>query len=235
LRRRWKGGAADRQRIAFQITVGESLRELPQPQGIIPKMHRDGDLGFQLSEDLLRGGRIHGESPADRGERHVDFANLFDLVVRQRMGEVPQMDDAERSQIENEGGSFEGASIDAVLIDGNVVDENIPDIHADAVPIGAEVAEASQDDRTALHDLHKIMVEVLPADRYYVAQDRREGIPTRSERVGDDSRSFSTDDLKEIMAEILNGGVDLRGERNRRPTRSHIHVAAGCREERGVE
>ena len=59
-------------------------------------MHGNGDLGFQLPQNLPRRVRRHGEGAADRDHGNIHLAKCLDLIFRQFMAQVAEMGDAER-------------------------------------------------------------------------------------------------------------------------------------------
>jgi len=114
----------------------------------------------------------------------------------------------------------------SVLMNRHVIDESVFDARADGIPTCPVVLEPAQDHRITQHDLNGIMVELLFADGDDVSDNVRVRIPTRSQRVGDDARSFAGRDEEKIMAEVLNRCVDIRRIGERSQTARNFRIAA---------
>lgn len=136
------------------------------------------------------------------------------------------MRDAQCAQVEDERGAFDAFDDFGVLMDGHVIDKRVFDARADFVPVRAIIRQAAQDHGVAQDDLDGIMVEHLFADRDHIADHVRVGIPSRPQWIGDDSRSFTGGDEKEIVAEVLNRRVDIRRVGKRANPARHVGITA---------
>jgi hypothetical protein len=94
-------------------------------------------------------------------------------------------------------------------MDRHVVYQSIFDRRADKIPVGTVVFQTAQDQRIAQDDLHRVMIEHFLADGNDIGSDVRIGIPARSQRIGDDARTFARRDEKKVMAKILNRRVNI--------------------------
>jgi hypothetical protein len=77
------------------------------------------------------------------------------------MTQVPQVSDAQSSQVKDESGSLKRAPTSIVLIDGDTVDEDISYVHADSVPVGAEVDQSPKHDGVAAGKVYKVVVRMF--------------------------------------------------------------------------
>src|SRR5438067_12891284 len=85
----------------------------------------------------------------------------------------------------------------------------------------------TQDQRIAQDYLDGIVIKHLFPDGDNIAADVRVRIPTRPQRVGNDSGSFPGCDEKKAVAEILNGRVDIRRVCDRSKPPRHVWIPAG--------
>src|ERR671923_744368 len=109
----------------------------------------------------------------------------------------------------------------------HIVDERIFDSRADGIPAGAIVLEPAQYYRIAADNPHRIVIELLLADGYDVADNVWVRVPSRPQRIGDDARSFAGCDEEKVVTEVLNRRINIgRVSQRRKPARD-VRVAAG--------
>ena len=189
-------------------------------------MHGDGDLRLKLSKDFSGEIGCHGAAATNRCERDINFAEGFDLLLIQLLTQVTKMRDAERAQVEDERRTFDAFDKFGVLMDRYVVDQSVFEARADFVPVRAVVFQAAQDQRITQNDLHGIVIEHLLADGNDVADDVGVRIPTGAQGIGDDTRALAGRNEKEVMTEILNRRIDIRGVSERSIFMRDIRIAA---------
>src|ERR687891_73851 len=112
-------------------------------------------------------------------------------------------------------------------MDRHIVDERIFDSRADGIPAGAIVLEPAQNYRIAADNPHGVVIELLLADGYDVADNVWVRVPPRPQRVGDDARSFAGCDEEKVVAEVLNRCVDICRVGKRAKAASDLRITAG--------
>src|SRR3972149_6802844 len=143
------------------------------------------------------------------------------------MTQVPQVSDAQSSQVKDKGCPLERSPIHPILIGRDIVDKDVPHAHANPVPISAGVEESPKDDGVAAGKRYKVMVRMFPPHRYDMRRDAGSGIHTRGQGISNDLGSPPCCDLEKIVAEILDGCIRLCGVSRAYKTLSHIQLPAG--------
>src|SRR3972149_1773728 len=121
------------------------------------------------------------------------------------MTQVPQVSDAQSSQVKDKGCPLERSPIHPILIDRDIVDKDVPHAHANPVPISAGVDQSPKDDGVAAGKRYKVVVRMLSPHRYDMRCDAGSGIHTRGRGISNDLGSPPCCDLKKVVAKILNG------------------------------
>jgi hypothetical protein len=129
-------------------------------------MHRDDEMRLDQANHFDRLGRVDGHVSADRYEKHVDIAELTELLGSWDVAKVAQMADDEIVDLDNVGRVF--PPLLATI--GVVIRRDTFDLDA----LDFILARATEDARMAGNRLHLIVAGVLVAHGYDV---RGQSIP----------------------------------------------------------
>src|SRR3989304_4708239 len=102
------------------------------------------------------------------------------------MTQVPQVSDAQSSQVKDKGCPLERSPIHPILIDRDIVDKDVPHAHANPVPISAGVDESPKDGGVAAGKRYKVVVRMFSPHRYDMRCDAGR---SEERRVGKECRS----------------------------------------------
>ena len=96
---------AHRQGVGVQQLGLHADAELLDQIRIVAMVHRDGDFGFELGKNFSRPSPEPWCGRRRWGERDIDFAESFDLLVVQLLAQVAQVGDAQESEVIDECGA----------------------------------------------------------------------------------------------------------------------------------
>ena len=167
-----------------KILMREAFDEHVEKLRAFAVVHGYRYLWFELRDHFASSVRRHGEGAADGDHGNIDLTECLDLFRSEFMGEVAEVGDADRTEIENKGGALKRVA-ELLLIDRHAVDQDVADRSAHLVPFGAVVDKAAENQWLAFGDFDVIMIGVLAADGNDMRRYVRCGVHARGDRIGD--------------------------------------------------
>ena len=179
-----------------------SVDKLLQNAHVIPKVHGNDDLWFQLFDHLLGPFRANGVDPPDGLEEDVHMSDELELVLVVRFADIAGVKDAEAIHLEYEPGTPKAEiSRHSPLMNGHVVDQDIAEGEIDHVPVIPAFLDTPQDHGVSFGQPHIVMISVFSPHRYHVGPYLGHGKAHGPERIGDDLSPLAGGNLEEGMPE----------------------------------